>query len=77
MVARTIEITGKLDFVCPFCSGRVTLGEAAESGNYSGRSLHAGEPVALHSMPFCRQFDTMDLIAFVRACRIKGARPLS
>jgi hypothetical protein len=87
MVARTIKITGKLDFVCPFCPGRVTVGEVAGSPSdmsesvreldSTERALLPTEPVALHSMPFCPQFNTMDLIAFVRACRIKGVRPLS
>lgn len=50
-------------FRCPFCGGRATIG-----------TTRAGYPGVDHTVPFCRQFDTLDPTEFARAVRIELTR---
>jgi hypothetical protein len=49
----------RIDFVCPFCGGRVQ----------GGIETSSGDPVVFHTMPYCDLFDTLDPDRFLEAAR--------
>lgn len=53
----TIEVTAG----CPFCGGQYSAGHFGDER----------EPMLMHTMPFCREYEVMDVADFMEAARIK------
>jgi hypothetical protein len=70
-VDSTITITSVVSFTCPFCDHKkvVRIG-------YANGDAATDAPVGLHESPHCRQFEAMDLLEYMRAARLAGARTI-
>lgn len=52
-----------VEFVCPFCGGKV---RALHSGEAGGADYHAE---LTHTMPACEKFDQTDMVDFLAEAR--------
>ncbi len=56
---------------CPFCAHARTVAFGYANGDEA-----TGTPIAVHQEPRCRQFEVMDILEFMRAARLAGAKSL-
>jgi hypothetical protein len=62
-----VKVAARL--TCPFCDHQRHF----MIGHMNGDE-NTGTPVVVHDMPHCTEFGTMDLLKYMRAARIAGAR---
>jgi hypothetical protein len=65
-----VTVTIVLEFTCPFCYHRRKCAVGLVDNDDT-------KPVGVHETPHCDEFEGLDLVEYMRAARLMGARPVS
>lgn len=71
----SFDFTSRLAFRCP-CGKRVETGTAKALDVEGLAGVPEAGPMAIHELPFCREFEKLDLLEYLRWARTNGAEVL-